>query len=129
MRDDDAFIAAVEQCTLPETAFHHADHVRLAWLYLRRLPLLEAMARFTRVLRRFAAALGKPDRYHQTITWAYLLLIHERMKGGSWDDFVAGNPDLFEWNPSILDRYYRRETLDSPLARSTFVLPDAVSAS
>jgi len=28
------------------------------------------------------------------------------------------------WQPSILDRYYSRELLDSDLARSTFVWPD-----
>src|SRR5262249_39276388 len=39
--------------------FHHADHVRTAFAYLRTMPLLEALGRFTAALRRFAAAQGK----------------------------------------------------------------------
>ena len=32
------FVAAFEDASLPETAFRHRDHVRLAWIYLRELP-------------------------------------------------------------------------------------------
>src|SRR2546430_371861 len=106
--------------------FHHADHIRLAWVYLRTLPLLEAIERFTTSLKRFADHHGKPGLYHETITWAYLLLIHERMNGEqSFEAFRAKNSDLFTWKPSILDIYYRAETLASDRARRAFVLPDA----
>lgn len=129
--DDRAFLEAFESATLPESAFRHADHVRLAWLYLKRLPPAEALARFSEGLRRFAAALGKAGLYHETITWAYLLLIRERMERGgpaqSWQDFSAANPDLLAWKPSILGAYYREETLRSELARRVFVLPDRLA--
>ncbi len=125
---DEAFLEAFEAAALPEGAFRHADHVRLAWLYLRRLPPAEALARFSEGLRRFAAALGKAGLYHETITWAYLLLIRERMERAGaaqdWTGFAAANPDLLAWKPSILDAYYRKETLRSELARRVFVLPD-----
>jgi hypothetical protein len=126
MNDAD-FIPEFERCALPENSFRHADHIRLAWLYLRDLPLLEALSRFTSGLRRYAASLGKASRYHETITWAYLLLIHERMRrdpDASWIEFAGRNADLLAWRPSILDAYYRSGTLESELARSTFVLPD-----
>src|SRR6185503_15445544 len=58
--------------------FHHPDHVRVAFAYLRVMPLLDAIGRFTAALRRFAAAQGKPRLYHETITWAFLFIIHER---------------------------------------------------
>src|SRR5262249_61516758 len=73
--EDRDFVAAFEAGTLPNEAFHHRDHVRLAWLYLRELPPAQALTRFTEGLRRFAAVHGKPGLYHETITWAYLLLI------------------------------------------------------
>jgi hypothetical protein len=123
------FVAAVETCTLPGAAFRHADHVRLAWIYLRDYPLLEAISRFTVTLRRFAAHHGVPGKYHATITWAYLLIIHERMqlesKPCDWEQFRSRNGDLFARNPSILERYYERETLGSDVARRIFVMPDA----
>jgi hypothetical protein len=125
---DDELIVQFEACTLPSGSFHHHDHVKLAWLYLQRYPLLETLVRFSEGLKRFAAAYGKDNLYHETITWAYVFLIYERVKraGGkqSWEEFVAANPDLFDWQNSILKTYYREETLRSELARRVFVFPD-----
>lgn len=124
---DNEFLHAFETLTFPPAKFHHEDHVRLAWIYLRESSLLEALDRFTTSLQRFADAIGKSALYHATITWAYMLLIHERMARGdadTFDDFRRANPDLFAWKPSVLSRYYKPSTLDSPLARTTFVLPD-----
>ncbi len=126
--DPRAFVEAFEATTLPEASFRHRDHVRLAWLYLRDLPPAAALARFSDGLRRYAGALGKASRYHETITWAYLLLIHERRERlgphDSFETFAGANPDLLAWKPSILDALYRPETISSDLARRTFLLPD-----
>lgn len=131
--NDEAFLRAFEAASLPEDGFHHRDHVRLAWLYLRRLPPAAALERFSDGLRRFAASLGKAGLYHETITWAYLLLIHERMQRfgpcETFDEFAAAHPDLLAWRPSVLDTLYTKETLASPLARRTFLLPDRSSPS
>lgn len=128
---DEEFIAQLESCALPETQFHHADHLRAAWLYLTRFPPAEAIGRFSRTLRDYAAHLGKPGRYHETITWAYLLLINERMRLGAepatWDLFAAAHPDLLDWKNSILSRYYFPETLESEMARRVFVMPDRLA--
>lgn len=127
---DAEFIRSFEDLTLPGSAFHHRDHVRLAWLYLRKYSAaLEALTRFVEGLKRFAEAQGQPGLYHETITWAYLFLIHERMAKGAasetWKEFAARNPDLLGWNPSVLDQYYDRETLFSDRARRLFVMPEA----
>jgi hypothetical protein len=126
--NDRNFVAAVESCALCGGDFHHTDHIRLAWIYLCEHPLLEAIARFTTSLRRFAAHHGVPQKYNETISWAYLLLIHERMQREGaprdWEGFREANPDLFAWKPSVLQRYYAPATLASDLARRVFVLPD-----
>jgi len=123
---DNEFLARFEACTLDP--FHHQDHVRAAFLYLRRYSALEAIERFSAGLRNFAAVKGKPGLYHETVTWAYLFLIRERMlqreTGQSWDEFATRNPDLLNWKESILRKYYCEETLASDLARSVFLLPD-----
>lgn len=125
---DDEFIRQFESCTLPEASFRHPEHVRLAWLYLQRQPVLAALDKFSGGLRRFAAHAGKAGRYHETITWAYMLLLHERMRqpGASslWSTFAEANADLLQWKPSILNRYYAPETLSSELAKTAFVFPD-----
>ena len=128
--NDRELVAAVEGCALGGADFHHADHVRLAWIYLGERPLLEGIERFTATLRRFAAHHGAAGKYHATITWAYLLLIHERMQhgnAGDWSSFAAANTDLLAWKPSILERYYTTPRLASNLARRTFLLPDRLA--
>jgi hypothetical protein len=110
--------------------FHHGDHVRLAFAYLREFPPLEALERFTKALKRYATARSKSQLYHETITHAYFFLIRERMvRSGTaqWDDFARQNPDLLQWKPGILDRYYRDSTLQSDLARSVFLFPDKLT--
>jgi hypothetical protein len=42
----------------------------------------------------------------------------------NWEEFVAANPDLFDWQNSVLKTYYREETLRSELARRVLVFPD-----
>jgi hypothetical protein len=121
------FIHDFESDANPARAFLHADHVRLAFAYLSLYPVLQALDRFSSALKRFAEARGKTRLYHETITCAYLFLIHERMASrehADWDEFVCRNPDLFAWRGGILNRYYADGTLHSDLARKVFVLPD-----
>jgi hypothetical protein len=123
--DDREFVAAFEGCTLPAAAFDHRQHVRLAWIYLSETTLLEALPRFVESLKRYATTLGATTKYHETITYAFLFLIHERMERApaiSFEAFVVANADLFS---PILTRYYKPETLASDLARRMFVMPDA----
>lgn len=128
---DEDLLRRFEDATLPAASFHHREHVRVAWLYLRQEEPVAALSRFSEGLKRFAAAKGATGLYHETITWAYLLLIRERMEregaGATWGEFAERNPDLLRWKPSILDRYYRPETLGSELARRAFVMPDRIS--
>ena len=123
---DDELIRLFEAGEPPQEGFHHAQHVRVAWIYLTRHPLADALGRFTTALKRFAEKQGAPQLYHETITVAFLLLINERLPGHerSWDEFAAAHPELLCWKPSVLDRYYRDETLWSERARQTFVMPD-----
>lgn len=131
---DQEFMVAFENGSLAKQDFHHADHVRMAFLYVCRFPILEALERFSRALQRFAIAKGKPNLYHETITWAFLFLIRERLvlqtsqHGGrepSWKEFAAENPDLLNRKSNlILSDYYFGETLASELAKKFFVLPN-----
>lgn len=123
-------IEQFEQGRVPG-GFHHADHVRVAFAYVAHYPFLEAIAKFCAALQRFAIAQGRPKLYHETITWAYLILIRERRARANcaqtWEEFAEANPDLLRWKGGVLTSLYRQETLDSPLAREIFVLPDRVS--
>jgi hypothetical protein len=124
---DEEFIARFEESTLPAEQFHHADHVKVVWLYLKHYSALQTLEKFCDGLKRFAAANGKARLYHETISWAYVFLIHERMQrigAGSWQEFTEANADLFDWRNNVLKSLYRDETLRSEFARRVFVMPD-----
>jgi hypothetical protein len=125
--NNEELIRKFEDDADPSAPFHHADHVRLAFAYLCQYPVLKAMEKFSAALKRYASARGKTQLYHETITYAYLFLIRERMERGGyrvWEDFERCNPDLLASKTGVLERYYKKETLDSELARSVFVLPE-----
>ena len=122
---DDEFIAEFEARTLPLGRFSHADHVRLVWAYLHRRPLWEVVAAVSTGLRELATAAGAAAKYHETLTCAYCLLIHERFDPTqTWAAFVAANEDLLRSGRALLTRYWSAAVLDSPRSRARFVLPD-----
>ncbi|MBZ0112366.1 MAG: hypothetical protein K8J08_07905 [Thermoanaerobaculia bacterium] len=128
-----ALIERFEAFEIAASEFTHTLHVEVAWSYLATLPVDQALSRFAEGLRRLASHLGADGKYHETITWAYLLLINERRQrlgeGHSWSEFCMANPDLLTYRPSPLAHYYLSETLESEFARRVFLLPDRLATS
>ena len=122
---DEEFIAALENCQLSAGQFNHAAHVRAGYLYLRQQPFAHALSRLSTSICRFADSLGKSGLYHETITVAFLALIHERLyrhgDGGDWEGFSQSHPDLLR--KDALLKLYPQAVLDSAEARARFVLP------
>jgi hypothetical protein len=106
--DDEELLAKFEDTSLPLCCFHHEEHVRIAFLYLCRYPLIEVLARFPAALRRYASAHGKNGLYHETISWAHIFLIRERMaETQRWEEFRGCNRDLLDGGKSMIAKYYR----------------------
>ncbi len=130
MLDPDSIqlVRNLEACEIPAGAFHHEQHLRVAWTLLEEDGLLVALGRFPRVLRRFAEYHGAYTLYHETITWAFLFLIQERRHqlpaDHGWEEFARANPELLQDHKGTLARYYSKERLGSDLARSVFLMPD-----
>ena len=116
-----------ESDALPADSFHHADHVHLAFAYLRQYPVLRALEKFIARSNDSQSRDGKPQLYNETITYAYFFLIRERMaryEGTGWEEFALRNPDLLTGKNDILMRYYHDATLRTDFARNVFMLPD-----
>src|SRR4051812_5328055 len=125
---DDELFERFESALIPNRDYRHREHVRTAFVYLSRYPdLAEAALHFRRALRRYASAQGLPQLFHETLTWAYLALVNERMRqagGGNSVAFLRTNPDLLSHRDGLLARYYDVGAItSSPLAREVFVLP------
>ena len=123
---EDEFVAAVEETRYPNAEFHHPDHLRLAWVYVRRYGPLEAEERITRTIRRFAASLGHEEKYHETMTRAWLRLVAaaEQLTPNlnSFDDLLAKHAWLLD--RSALSAFYSGDCLSNAVARCVWAEPD-----
>jgi len=122
---DHEFQEAFETCRLPNEFFHHRDHLRLAWIYLQRYSVSDAAARIAESICRYAAHHGKSDKYHETVTFAWLRLVADsadHTRAANFDDLLAAAPELLDKN--TLHHYYSPELLASEAARAQFVPPD-----
>lgn len=120
-------IEAFEALEIDPASFGHEAHLYVAWAYLRKMDLLHAIDRYRSALRRLTVKLGVPGKYHETITWFFLITVAERIQASphaDWDAFRQANPDLFKPNGAYLKAHYTSELLNSERARSGFALPD-----
>ena len=124
--DDRSFLAAFDACSVDP--FGHRQHLRVVWILLGSDRLALAIDRLCSGLRTLVAHMGVPERYHETLTWAYALIVDERRAalpaGHTFADFEGANPELFADGLGVVRRYYSQELLDSAEARRRFVLPD-----
>lgn len=125
---DDAFVEQFETLSLDPKHFNHRGHLRLAWCYLSWLPLGEAAQRCTDSIRRFATHHGQPEKFHLTMTVAFMHLVNDRLRsapaGEDFDGFCNRNPDLLRDGRALIGRYYSATKLDDPAARMAFIEPD-----
>ncbi len=129
MNDDD-FLKAFEDCSLPFTHWNHRAHVRVAFLYLSRLGLAEAIDQMRSGIRAYNVVHGVEDGaltgYHETTTQAFMRLIHQALREhGPFQD----SHEFCERNPELLDRrlllcFYTRDRIMAPAAKVGFVEPD-----
>ncbi|MCG8405840.1 MAG: hypothetical protein MI923_11645 [Phycisphaerales bacterium] len=128
MTDNNDLLTRFENQTIIPGTFRHRDHVHLTWLLLQEHTLLESLNRLSPGLKRMAASAGAPEKYHETITWAYAFLINERIhkepSERNFESFAADNADLLNWQRHGLSDFYSPNRLQSSFARSVFVLPD-----
>ena len=123
---DDELVAAFEECALSPALFHHADHVRLAWIYAGRCDGKEAEEKLLAGIRRFAEKAGAPGKfqYTMTIAWSRLVVSARRNSKGesTFGEWIANHPEFLDRR--LLEKYYSKDKLENELARSAWVPPD-----
>lgn len=121
--EDNIFLKAFEECTLPKTLWTHEAHLRMAWLRLREKGFSEGLRFIKNGIRRYNDSLAASG-YHETVTVAFAALVHYRSQLGSSDwnfsEFIAHNSDLLAKSPAILNNFYSRERLAQSAARDHF---------
>src|SRR4029077_7809043 len=122
---DEAFLAAFEAGKIAHHDFHHAGHLRLAWIQIRRLGVERASDTVAGAIRRFAAHHGHADRYHETRTRFWLRVVGMGITPPpilSFDALVLAEPHLLDKNLPF--RHWSRERMGSDEARRQWTEPD-----
>jgi hypothetical protein len=124
--EDVELTRALERGEVPDEGFHHASHLRVAWVYLAESPSVDvAGARMASTLRRFASSVGTPAKYHETITLFWIRVLaaaRAAIAGASLDDVLRADPRLLDKDHVLA--YYSAERLFGDAARQSWVDPD-----
>jgi CDP-diacylglycerol--glycerol-3-phosphate 3-phosphatidyltransferase len=122
---DAQFLAAFEAGQIANRDFHHGDHLRLAWIQIRRLGTERASDVVAGAIRRFAARHGHRDRYHETMTrfWVRVVAVGiNRHPALAFEELLAAEPHLLDKN--LPYRHWSRDRMGSDEARRQWVEPD-----
>lgn len=124
---DELFARAFERGDVTPAEFDHRAHMRVAWVYLRESASTDAaLDRMRAQIRRFAAAAGAAQKYHETITVAWMALLDQARAalppGAELADAVERYPALGDKDLPL--RFYSRTVLFSDAAREGWVAPD-----
>src|SRR5258705_1850333 len=117
---------AFEEGSVTPAESTHLAHVRVAWVYLNEAASVEgALPRMRDAIRRFAAAAGASQKYHETITVLWMRLLEDVRARGASGELV----DVLRAYPALADKdlpleYYSRDRLFGDEARATWVEPD-----
>jgi len=119
---DEDLITRFEQCTLPQSEWHHRQHLLVALHYVRHEPA-RAEELMQAGIQRLNAAHGVPQTetggYHDTLTIAWVRHLKGCLRAGlSTEEILAEDPR------HVILRYYSRERIMSWEARTGWVEPD-----
>ncbi len=114
--------------TVTASTLGHREHVQVAYELLSAHNFVDATKVYVTEIRALATRAGAPEKFHMTVTVAYLSIIAERMSASAhadFNDFLATNSDLLSSN--LLQGWYSKARMSSPVAKEQFLLPDRVA--
>jgi hypothetical protein len=128
--NDPTFLRQFEDCTWPAAEWRHRQHVKVAYLYLRKGTLPEAIEKIRASIKRFNAAHQVPETiergYHETMTQAWMRLVSFTLQEygpcQTADEFCDLHPELSQMK--VLRFFYSRELLMSARAKAEYVEAD-----
>jgi hypothetical protein len=102
--------------------FGHRQHINLAWDAVQRYGMPDAIDKVCGRLQQLAAYQRAPQKYHHTVSRAWVELVAHHASAAPFDKFIADYPALLD--KRLLARHYRSTTLASEEARVGWVAPD-----
>ena len=120
-----AFASLLAQVMAGAERFGHREHVYLTWLAVRRHGVSGAIGLISDGIQRTARYAGAPQKFHATVSRAWVELIGHHASETPEEDFARfadHHPGLLD--KRLLSRFYHSATLAGPRARQGWVPPD-----
>jgi hypothetical protein len=100
--DDVELARAFERGEISNAGFHHASHLRVAWVYLNEHASVdEATTAIAETIRAFAVSVGKAEKFDLGVTafWMQALAgARDAMPGATLDEILRARPELLDKN-------------------------------
>jgi hypothetical protein len=128
----DALVQGFESGSLLPSEFSHHAHMAVALSYASRMPEEVALGRMRAGVRKFAAAHGKSQLYHETLTvfWMRLLSHLSRIYRVDLPLWTRINLIIDRWGTRLpVEAHYSPELIRSDAARSGWIPPDRLPLS
>ena len=125
MTKQTTFAALMSEVMASADRFGHREHVHLTWLAVRRFGTATSIRLVSDGIRSTARYAGAPQKFHATVSRAWVECVGHHVNECPTDDFDAflrNNPPLLD--KRLLLRFYRSSTLASDVARTTWMRPD-----
>lgn len=125
--NDSDFLFQFENQSLDHIYFDHLGHLRIAWLYLNAQDVDSAVHSTCTGIKTYAESLGAKDKFHYTITNAFVRIIAKRihaLNDRSWQGFIRQNNDLVNDAMSVLLLHFSEELIFSEVAKTSIIAPD-----
>ncbi|SHF68514.1 hypothetical protein SAMN05443575_0641 [Jatrophihabitans endophyticus] len=125
MTSSDSFPDLMARVMTEAAHFGHREHVHLSWLAVHLHGTPTAIRVVSEGIRRTARYVGAPQKYHATVSRAWIECVGHHVHERPTDDFAT----FLSRNPALLDkrlllRFYRSATLAGEVARRRWTRPD-----
>lgn len=127
---DEELLSKLKDGSLPPADFTHEAHVRLVWILSKKRFNKFAYYDVSRIIKEYADAIGEGQIFHETLTYASVMVILEHIKRKDYKDFyefIEDNLDLMVDFKSQINKHYSEQLLQSDKARNEVVAPDLIS--
>jgi hypothetical protein len=118
--------AILAEIVPPGGAFGHREHVHLAYLAVQRYGPDQAADAVAGWIRHLAAYHGAPQKFHATVTRAWVEIVGHHMAAApqatDFATFAGRHPALLD--KRLLTRHYSSRVLASPAAKTGWAEPD-----
>lgn len=126
---DSEFQKVFAECKLDPSLFTHEAHLRLAWIYIKKYGIDQALWHIPVQLQRYVGFVGAKGKYNATVTTAAIKAVHHFMcksKAADFKEFISEFPRLKFDFKSIMACHYGFDIYTSEKAKAQFLEPDLI---